>query len=71
MVITIPSLFLIIDKLMMLQRFLRICREPILDFNDTTAITSQNNIVKRVYRKQTEGGIDFQVDALILPQGMI
>ena len=58
-------------KLMMLQRFLRICKNPIIECDGSAPLATSDNIVRRVYRKQTEGGMKFQIDALILPEGMI
>ena len=56
---------------MMLQRFLRICKNPIIECDGSASLATSDNIVRRVYRKQTEGGMKFQIDALILPEGMI
>ena len=54
----------------MLQRFLVLCRKPIIECSDATPIITSDNIVRKSYRKRTEGGIDYHIDALILPDEM-
>ena len=51
----------------MLERLLWMCKQPIIESN----VTSTDRIVRRVYKERTEGNIEYQVDALILPQDMI
>ena len=56
----------------MLQRFLQLCKKPILECDGTISpATSSDNIIRRVYRIRTEGNMDFQVAALILPHDMM
>ena len=56
-------LTIILSAIPMLERFLRLCKQPIVESD----AASPDRIVRRVYRKRTEGNIDFQIDALILP----
>ena len=54
-----------------MQRFLKICKNPVLECDGSASLTTSDNIVRRVYKKHTEGHMDFRVDALVLPEGMI
>ena len=51
--------------------FLKICKNPIIECDGSASLTKSDNIVRRVYKKHTEGHMDFRVDALVLPEGMI
>ena len=55
----------------MLQNFFMICRKPIIEYDVSAPLNTSDNIVRRVYRKHTEGHMDFRIDALVLPVGMI
>ena len=55
----------------MLQRFYNLCRKPIIEVDSTSMIETSENILRRTYRKRTDGHIDFQIDALILPDDMV
>ena len=70
-VIKIPLLFFLsTDNVLMLQRFLKLCRKPIIECSDATPVITSDNIVRKSYRKHTDGGINFHIDAFILPDDM-
>ena len=54
-----------------MQRFLKLCKTPIIECDSTDSFKSSDNIVRRLYKKHTEGHMDFRIDALVLPEDMI
>ena len=54
----------------MLQRFLKLCRKPVIECSDATPVITSDNIVRKSYKKQTDGGINYHIDAFILPDDM-
>ena len=52
--------------IVILERFLRACKQPIVEGD----VMSSDRIVRKVYRKK-EVNIEYQVDALILPEDLI
>ena len=52
-------------------RFFELCKKPIIDIDSASPIKMSDNIARRIYRKQAEGNMNFQIDALILPEDMI
>ena len=69
--IGLTPFILLSGRLLLLQRFLKLCKKPIVDSNDTGSCKVSYNIVRRVYKKHTVGHMDFRIDALLLPEDMI
>ena len=63
-----PPCHLCVSDVPMLERFLGLCKHPIIESSD---VISSDRIVRKVYKKSTEGNMDYQIDALILPEDMI